>query len=57
MKDLLARLRALLRRSAGQAAPVLKSGALLLDTFLCRCGHSANKPFCDNTQKKFGFVA
>ena len=22
---------------------------------LCRCGHSANKPFCDATHKQFGF--
>jgi two-component system, OmpR family, response regulator len=32
MDELLARLRAILRRSAGQAAPVLISGALTLDT-------------------------
>lgn len=32
MEELLARLRALLRRSAGQATPVLNAGALSLDT-------------------------
>ena len=32
MDELLARLRAILRRSAGQSAPVLTSGALTLDT-------------------------
>jgi hypothetical protein len=40
-------------RLMGADGSVVKEG----DLFLCRCGHSANKPFCDGSHAKMGFEA
>jgi CDGSH-type Zn-finger protein len=34
--------------------PVIKETS---KSYLCRCGHSANKPFCDGAHKREGFTA
>ena len=42
----------------GQCAVVSADGAVVRtdNTALCRCGGSANKPFCDGTHKRIGFT-
>jgi CDGSH-type Zn-finger protein len=37
--------------ASGEAVPGAEGHAV----FLCRCGHSSNKPFCDGTHKRIGF--
>ena len=39
-----------IKNSKGQSLPVQET------VYLCRCGHSANKPFCDGSHKKNNFI-
>lgn len=45
---------------AGDVTIKASDGSLVKETsksYLCRCGHSANKPFCDGAHKREGFEA
>ena len=45
---------------SGEVKILASDGSLVKQTsksFLCRCGHSENKPFCDGAHKKQGFTA
>ena len=53
---------------ASSDGPLIVTGALTLmgtngrashaeTTFLCRCGASGNKPYCDGSHRKIGFTA
>jgi CDGSH-type Zn-finger protein len=40
---------------AGEVTITAPDGTILRETaksYLCRCGHSANKPFCDGTHRR-----
>ena len=45
---------------AGTCAVLASDGTVVKEgkkIFLCRCGHSSNKPMCDGSHKREGFVA
>lgn len=45
---------------AGEVEILASDGSLVKRTaksYLCRCGHSAKKPFCDGSHKREGFTA
>ncbi len=45
---------------SGEVEILAADGSSIKETtksFLCRCGHSENKPFCDGSHKREGFTA
>ena len=45
---------------SGDVEILAADGTVIKETdksYLCRCGHSAKKPFCDGAHKKEGFTA
>jgi CDGSH-type Zn-finger protein len=44
----------------GEVEILASDGTVVKETtksFLCRCGHSSNKPFCDGAHKREGFTS
>lgn len=44
----------------GEVSIVAPDGTVIRDTakaYLCRCGHSGNKPFCDGSHRRVGWIA
>ena len=44
----------------GEVEILASDGSVIRETaksFLCRCGYSENKPFCDGAHKREGFTA
>ena len=47
------------REVSGPVEIIAADGTVLREStkaYLCRCGHSAKKPFCDGAHKREGFV-
>ena len=45
---------------SGDVEILAADGSVVKETsksYLCRCGHSENKPFCDGAHKREGFTA
>ena len=43
----------------GEVTVTAPDGSVIKQTekcFLCRCGHSGNKPFCDGTHRRIGWT-
>lgn len=44
---------------SGEVSIVAPDGTVIRETakaYLCRCGHSANKPFCDSSHRRLAWT-
>lgn len=44
---------------SGEVSIVAPDGTVIRETakaYLCRCGHSASKPFCDSSHRRLGWT-